>query len=269
MNRIRTIGIIGGGHMGEALLAGILKKRLVSKGRLSVVEVLRARQRFLKKRYGVSVTDDSRKIAWQSQILILAVKPQQMGEVLKTVAPLPKNCLVISIAAGVRLSFLERYLGSLPMVRVMPNLAAAVGEAISALAKGRHAKRGHAVMAEKIFRSVGDTVWVAESKLDAVTALSGSGPAYVASFMKALSEGAPPIGLPKRLALRLVQKTFEGSVAYLSEKGIDPETFVKRVASKGGTTEAALKVFQKRRLSETVALALRRATERSRQLSRG
>ena len=263
------IGIIGGGNMGEALLSGILKNHLVPKDHISVSESVSSKRRSLTRRYAVFVTGENRRLVSQSDVVILAVKPQQMEEVLQEIAPLRENPLVISIAAGIRLSLVERHLGKLPAVRVMPNLAAAVGEAISAMAKNRHASRRHCLIAEKLFQSVGETVWVSESKLDAVTALSGSGPAYVAFFIQALREGAGRIGLSDGLSLRLIQKTFQGSVSYLSKKGVDPERFIKKVASKGGTTEAALEVFRSHRLSQTMTLALRRAAGRSRQLSKG
>lgn len=255
--------------MGEALLSGLLNHRLVSKNQIGVGEEAASKRKSLARRYGVFVTADNRRLADRSGVVILAVKPQQMEKVLKGIFPLWKRPLVISIAAGVRLSFLRRHLGDLPMIRVMPNLAAAVGEAISAMSQGRFATRSHRFMAEAIFQSVGETVWVEESKLDAVTALSGSGPAYVASFMRALEEGARQVGLPRDLSLRLIQKTFQGSLTYLLKKGLDPNSFIQKVASKGGTTEAALRVFRSRRLSQTVALALRRAAARSRQLSKG
>ena len=264
-----TVGILGGGNMGEALLSGVLKNHLVPKNRILIGEADASKRRTLQRRYGVFTTGNNRQVVERSHVIILAVKPQQMEEVLKGIIPLRKRPLVISIAAGVRLSFLKRHLGNLPMIRVMPNLAAAVGEAISAMSQGNGATRRHRLVAEKIFQSVGEILWTAESQLDAVTALSGSGPAYVAAFMKALEEGAGQIGLPRDLSLRLIQKTFQGSTSYLLEKGLDPESFIKKVASKGGTTEAALSVFRSRGLSQTVALALRRALERSRQLSRG
>lgn len=263
------IGIIGGGNMGEALLSGILKKRLLPKNSVRVSEKDSSKRNFLRRRYGVSVTNNNRELASYSHVVILAVKPQKVEEVLREIAPLPKGSLVISIAAGVRLSLIERHLGRVPIVRVMPNLAAAVGEAISVMVKGRYAASRHGALAEKLFQSVGETVWMEESKLDAVTAVSGSGPAYVALFLKALQEGAETLGLPKKAAERLVQKTFQGSVAYLGGRKVDPALFIQKVASKGGTTEAALRVFKRRRFSQTIALALRAAARRSQQLSRG
>lgn len=267
--RIHSIGIIGGGNMGEALLSGILKKRLVPKSRLSVSEPLASRRKAIRRRYAVFVTDDNRKAVSRSDIFILAVKPQQMERVLSEISPLAGKAFVISIAAGIRLSRIEKQLGKVPMVRVMPNLAAAVGEAISALTQNRFCTPKHRAIAERIFQSVGETFWIEEKRFDAVTAVSGSGPAYVAYFIQALREGAGSIGISKTLSLRLVEATFQGSLSYLSKKKVDPEYFIQKVASKGGTTEVALKVFRKRRLSQTVALALRRAAERSRQLSKG
>ncbi len=263
------IGILGGGNMGEALVSGILGKRLVSAKNLKVSDPVLKRRRLLTNRYRISTTTDNRKLGAWSTVLILAVKPHEMQQVLGEIAPFLRRPLVISIAAGVRLSFLERFLGKRPFVRVMPNLAAAVGEAISVLAKGRFASRRHALLAERIFQSVGETVWMPESKLDLVTALSGSGPAYVAFFLNALTDGAVRLGLSRKMAQHLTQKTFQGSLAYLSEKKADPKRFIQKVASKGGTTEAALKVFHERRLSQSLRVALSRAAARSRKLSRG
>ncbi|MFH1858448.1 MAG: pyrroline-5-carboxylate reductase [Candidatus Omnitrophota bacterium] len=264
----KGIGIIGGGNMGEALLSGILKNRLAPRNRISVSEALPSRRKALKKRYGIFVTGCSCELAERSRIIVLAVKPQQMTEVLEAIGALRENTLVISIAAGIRLSFLTRYLGKLPIIRVMPNLPAAVGRGISAMAKNRFTAKRHCTVAERLFQSVGETCWVSEARLDAVTAVSGSGPAYVAFWMAALARGAQSLGLPAALSRRLLQKTFEGSTAYLLEKGISPDLFIQKVASKGGTTEAALRVFRTRRVSQTVKEALRRAVSRARQLSK-
>jgi len=266
---MKHLGIVGGGNMGEALLAGILRKRLFAKRQLLVSESLSTRRRYLKKQYAITVTQDNKTLIQKSDIVILAVKPQQMEGVLREVTPFKRRVFVISIAAGVRLSLIERYWGRLPMVRVMPNLAAAVGEAVSVLSKGRYAQKAQCRMAEKIFRSVGEVLWSPEAQLDHVTAVSGSGPAYVAYFLSLLQDSAEKLGLSKSMSKQLVQKTFEGSLSYLSQKKVDPKQFIQKVASKGGTTEAALKVFHRRQLSQTITLALRQASLRSKQLSRG
>ena len=262
------IGIIGGGNMGEALLKGLLKKGGISRRNLWMTEVRAARQAFLRRRYGVRVLADNRLLARRCTLLILAVKPQEFPRLFEEVGRLPKGKRILSIAAGMRTRRIEGRLGKIPVIRAMPNLAARVGESITALTKGRFARRSHLEEAKKIFESIGEVVVVPEGRLDAITALSGSGPAYVAYLIKILTEAGRDAGLSRELARKLVLQTFLGSSRYLMEEKVDPELFIRSVASKGGTTEAAFSVLKKGNLPQLFRRALRAAARRSKQLSR-
>ena len=254
--------------MGEALVKGLLEKKRVSRQNLWVGEAHSRRRSFLRRRYGVRVHADNRAVARRCDLLILAVKPQEFPNLFGQLKSLPKGKRLLSIAAGIPTRRIEEALGKIPVIRAMPNLAARVGESITALSKGRFATRPHLKEAEAVFQSVGRVVVVPETKLDAVTALSGSGPAYVAYFAKILMEAGSGIGLPYDLTRQLVLQTFLGSSRYLLEEKIHPDLFIRKVASKGGTTEAALKVLKEGNLSQLFRRALRAAKRRSKQLSR-
>jgi len=262
------IGIIGGGNMGEALLKGLLEKRVVRRRNLLVGELDATRRTYLRRRYGVHAISDNRRVVRRCDLLILAVKPQEFQKLFEEIGPPPKGKRFISIAAGIPTRWIEKRSGKAPVIRVMPNLAARVGESISALAKGRFAKRSHLEEARTIFGAVGETVVVPERRLDAVTALSGSGPAYVAYLARVLMKAGETVGLPKPLSKRLVLQTFLGSSRYLIEEEIDPDRFIQKVASKGGTTEAAFLILNRGGLPRLFQRALQAAARRSRQLSR-
>ena len=254
--------------MGEALVKGLLGRKKVSRQNLWVGEAHSGRRSFLRRRYRIRLLADNRAVARRCDLLILAVKPQEFPKLFKQLRPLQKKKRVLSIAAGVPTRRIEEALGRIPVIRAMPNLAARVGGSMTALAKGRFAGRTHLKEAEAVFRSVGEVVVVPERKLDAVTALSGSGPAYVAYLAKLLMEAGREAGLSRPLAKQLVLQTFLGSSRYLLEERVDPDLFIRKVASKGGTTEAAFTVLKKGNLSQLFRLALRAAKRRSKQLSR-
>ena len=254
------IGIIGAGNMGRAIALGMNTQVLIS-------DKISARLRFSGKRY-VKAAKDNIDLVRRSDIIIIAVKPQHITEVLKEITPYVGSSLIISIAAGVKTVSIERVLRKAKVLRVMPNMPALVGQGISAIARGKLAKKKDMDIAKGIFSNVGDVVQVKESSMDAVTALSGSGPAYYFLFTDILEEAARSLGLKKGLARRLALATFIGASASASATKISMQDFVKKVASKGGTTEAALKVFKKRGLDRIVKAALRAAYARSRDLSR-
>ncbi len=259
-----TIGIIGGGNMGEAILQRIRKNYKVL-----VSEKDPARQQYLQKTYKLKPCS-VKELVEQSQVVIIAVKPQDVEEALQEMFFLvDKTKLVVSIAAGITSGFLEK---SLPektrVVRTMPNMPAMIGEGMTALAAGRFAKRGDLDAAMKIFQHVGETVVVPEDLIDAVTAVSGSGPAYVYLFMESLISGAKKLGLDENLARQLVRKTFLGGVLLLDRKKEEPGALRAKVTSKGGTTQAATDVFIKYKLDDIIAEALQAARKRAEELSK-
>ena len=266
--RGRTIGFLGAGTMGQALIRGLLASG-VPRARLQAAEPNSAIRRLVARRFGVRVSPDNVRVARTADILILAVKPQQVPAVLDELAPrIRRRQLVISIAAGVRLPRLETRLPGVPVVRVMPNLPATVGQGFAAIAAGRAAAAHHRALARAIFASVGEVAELPERHFDAVTAVSGSGPAYVFFLAHAWERAASALGLPAAVARRAVRATLSGSAALLEASPEPPDALIAQVASKRGTTEAALAVLARRRVRASIEEALGAAARRSRQLSR-
>lgn len=259
-----TIGIIGCGNMGTAILTGIGRRFSVR-----VCEADPKRARALKRRFGVKVADVA-EVAAGSRVIILAVKPQNFEEVLGTLRwCVRKDHLIISIAAGITCRYIEQRLGQkVHVVRTMPNLPAQVGEAITAICRGRYAPSGDVKAARQIFNCIGKTVVVEERWMDAVTAVSGSGPGYVFYFVECLEKAARSLGLNPLLARELVAQIMKGSARLLEQSGAAADVLRARVTSKGGTTQAALVVFEKRKTEKIFQQALHAARKRAKELSK-
>jgi len=256
--------------MGTAVIGGIQgNSTLQKKYRLMASDVDPFKRKKIASKYHIPVTEDNRQLAEKSDILLLAVKPQEIHQVLTEMADkIGKSKLIISIAAGMTTEVIEKTLNSkVRVVRVMPNTPALIGEGISAIAGGRFAKRGDIQRTLEIFKAVGEVVQLKEKDLDAVTALSGSGPAYFAYWIGALVEQGIAEGLDLKIALKLALATAKGTAMLLQKTQLSPEELITRVASKGGTTEAALKVFEQEQLKEKIKRAVHAAVERSRELS--
>ena len=263
----KRIGLIGTGTMGQALIQGLLANG-ASRRALQAADPSARTRRDVQRRFRLSVTEDNARVVRRSDIVILAVKPQQFPDVLAQIAPhVGRRQLVISIAAGIRLPWLASWLPGVPLVRVMPNLPATVGCGWSAIALGGTATARHRAIAKALFGAVGEVVELPERQFDAVTAVSGSGPAYVFFLVDAWEQAARRLGLPASVARRAVAQTLEGSVRLLRATDVPASALIRRVASKGGTTEAALNVFAARRIARHVADAVHAATRRSRALS--
>jgi pyrroline-5-carboxylate reductase len=265
----KTIAFLGAGNMGEALIHGLLTAKTIMPSQIVATDVRPERLGDLAKTFGIRTTDDNEKAVAEADIVLLAVKPQQMSAVL---APLKSASaagkLFISIAAGVTTARIESELGGKArVVRVMPNTPALVGAGAAALAKGAYATDDDLATAELILGAVGITVRVEERLIDAVTALSGSGPAYVFYVTEAMIKGGVAAGLDEALAKKLAIQTVYGAAKLLVESGEEPESLRRKVTSPGGTTEAALKVMGERKLAEIFAEAIKAAEQRSRELS--
>ncbi len=210
---------------------------------------------------------DNITVARRSDIIILAVKPQDIGEVLKEIKPYVKEKLIISIAAGVTTFSIEKALPGARVIRVMPNMPAMVGKGISAISCGRFATRRDLKITFRIFSNLGEIIEVKEKMMDAVTAVSGSGPAYYFLFTYLLAKAAEASGLKKSIALKLARATFIGAAEVIRSRKLSMEELVKKVASKGGTTEAALKVFKQEKLEAIIKKAVKHAAHRSNNLT--
>ncbi|OHB65999.1 MAG: pyrroline-5-carboxylate reductase [Planctomycetes bacterium RBG_13_62_9] len=259
--------------MAEALINGVLKAGVYRPGKVYVSDVRAERVEYLREHYGVRTAADNADLASRVDVLVLSVKPQNMKDALNSIKGcLSEDILVISIAAGIKTTLISSILGDLAIVRVMPNMPAWVDEAASVLYANEKA-RTKVEKARLILLSVGKVAVVDdEGLLDAVTAVSGSGPAYFFLLMQEMITAGIALGLPEEEAQNLVLQTAKGA-ALLAEKaageGSTPAQLSARVATPNGTTEAAFKIFQARGFSDMVSTALHRAAERSRELSAG
>ena len=264
--RQKTIGFIGAGTMGQALIQGLLAHGVPA--RRIVASDASARIRRAARRLRIRVVEDNVLVAKAADLIVLAVKPQQLAEVIAQLARhVTRRHLVISIAAGITLRWLEARLRGVAVIRVMPNLPATVGQGFAVMARGRHAGPSHRRLAAAIFSAAGEVVELPERHLNTVTAVSGSGPAYLFFFVQAWQDAAEALGLPPAVAQRAVRRTLHGSLRLLQAAGEPPSVLIAKVASKGGTTEAALRVLARRRVAAHLAEAIRAAARRSRALS--
>jgi pyrroline-5-carboxylate reductase len=259
--------------MGEALLSRLIAQKLYRPDEIVVSEPQAPRREFFVQKYGVKVTADNRAAA-ASDVLLLAIKPQVFNAVATeltqadagTIRLQEHRPLVVSILAGVSLSQLEAAFGHQPVIRAMPNTPATVGAGVTAIAPGKAVKPNHLEQATAIFQSVGEVVEVPEHLMDAVTGLSGSGPAYVAIMIEALADGGVAAGLPRAIASKLALSTVLGTAQLLQETELHPAELKDRVTSPGGTTIAGITQLERAGFRSAVIEAVLAAKERSQQL---
>ncbi|BAZ50928.1 pyrroline-5-carboxylate reductase [Nostoc sp. NIES-4103] len=266
-------GLIGGGVMGEALLSRLLTHGIYQPSEVIVSEPLLARQGFLQRQYDVTVTADNSLVFSQaSEVVFLAVKPQVFTAIAQELAPIIIDTghlpLVISILAGVSLSQLEAAFVQLPIIRAMPNTPATVGAGMTAMCLGAYTNSKHQQTAQQIFSAVGEVVEVSETLMDAVTGLSGSGPAYVALMVEALADGGVAAGLPRAIANQLALQTVLGTARLLEETKIHPAELKDRVTSPGGTTIAGIAQLERAGFRSALIEAVKAAAQRSQELGK-
>jgi len=265
--REEKICIIGAGNMGEALAGGIITGGLARAGDITVHDIRKERLGHFRDTLHVGVSEDLTAAVGGSATIILAVKPQNMEEVLKDMADAASGKLIISIAAGVTLGFMEKILGEeTRVIRVMPNTPALIGEGAAALAGGRNATERDIAAARRIFDSVGMSVVVEEKLIDAVTGLSGSGPAYGFIIIDALAQAGVNQGLEGGTALKLAAQTMLGAARLCLNSGKTPAQLTDMVTSPGGTTIEGIKVLKAGKIEETLAAAVDAATRKSKEL---
>jgi len=262
------LGMIGGGVMGEALLSRLISQNVYQPTEVIVGEKSPERRDYLAQQYGVSVIEDNRVVAQQASTILLAIKPQvfaavtaELGEALLASTP-----LIVSILAGVSLSQLETAFPQLPVIRAMPNTPATVGAGMTAFALGSRASARDKQTAQQMFSAVGEVVEVPETLMDAVTGLSGSGPAYVALLVEALSDGGVAAGLPRAIATQLALQTVRGTVQLLQETKMHPAELKDRVTSPGGTTIAGVTELERGGFRAALIAAVKAAALRSQEL---
>lgn len=265
----KKLCFLGAGNMGEALVAGLIGSGLVRPAQIVCTDVRAERLEELKTRYGVSISPSNRDAVARCGVIIYAVKPQILAEVLKETSPvLDASQVIISIAAGVPLSAIEAVLRKdLRLIRVMPNIAALVKESATALAAGRHARQEDIELAMAIFDAVGKTVFIGgDTLLDAVTGLSGSGPGYIFVIIEALADAGVKMGLSRPDAQQLAAQTLVGAARMLMETREHPGQLKDRVTSPGGTTIAGIHMLERGGLRSALIDAVEAATLRSKAL---
>lgn len=267
------LGMVGGGVMGEALLSRLINQQLYHPEQILVSDPVSARCAALAEQYGVQVTSDNQAAAAAADVLLLAIKPQVFEDVAANIAvdesyseaPLP---VVISILAGVSLSKLQAAFGRQPVIRAMPNTPATVGAGMTALAAGQGVTLQQMAQARAIFEAVGEVVEVPESLMDAVTGLSGSGPAYVAMMIEALADGGVAAGLPRAIASQLALSTVLGTAQLLQKSELHPAVLKDRVTSPGGTTIAGVAQLERAGFRSALIEAVQAAARRSGELGK-
>lgn len=267
-------GLIGGGVMGEALLSRLIALGIYQSSEVIVSEPLSSRLDFLKQQYDVVVTADNTQVFTQAkEVVFFAVKPQVFSAIAQELADIdifnPEHSpLIISILAGVPLSQLEAAFGQLPVIRAMPNTPATVGAGVTAICLGAYTNPKHHQIAQQVFGAVGEVVEVSEALMDAVTGLSGSGPAYVALLVEALADGGVAAGLPRAIANKLALQTVLGTAKLLQETKMHPAELKDRVTSPGGTTIAGIAKLEQAGFRSALIEAVKAATQRSQELGK-
>lgn len=260
-----TIGVIGAGNMGLAIIKGLIAAEVYEEHNIYIYDIDTHREEIALKE-GVSVMHSIEKMGETVDAVIVAVKPATVDEVLLHLKGIQKKTPVISICAGITTKSIEAVLPEHPVVRVMPNTPCMIGEGASAVAKGAYASEEHVHKAVEIMSALGYAVEVPESLMDAVTGLSASGPAYVAIMIDALTEGGVKMGIPRKIALRLAAQTVSGTARMIMEKGMEPSSLRDMVTSPGGTTAEGISALERNAFRWSLIDAVESATMKAREL---
>jgi pyrroline-5-carboxylate reductase len=266
----RTVAILGTGNMGTSLLQGIIKAGLTPAKKIIGCDLNTEKLQLLEQQWHVRTGVNLREAVSEAEVILLCVKPMTIPKVLKEIKTVMRDeHLVISIAAGVRIAFLQEIIGrKVGIVRTMPNIASTVDEGATAIAYGDNVTETQKRIAEAIFKAVGETVTVAEEQLDAVTGLSGSGPAYVYMVIEALIDGGVKMGLARDIASRLAIQTVLGSAKLVKTSGLHPAILRDQVTTPGGTAINAIHELESHGLRSMLINAVATATRRSEELSK-
>ena len=262
------LGIVGAGKMGEAILAGALAKGLYAPGEVVLSVKSEIHRKELEQKYSVLATLDNKVVAAESAVILLAVKPKSIADILTLIGPsLNPGALVVSAATGVPIAAIEARLpASVGVVRAMPNMAVAVGEGMTALSRGRNVPDEGMKLAEGLFGAVGDVVTLDEDHMDAVTGLSGSGPAYIYIVIESLADGGVKMGLPRDVAIRLAAQTALGAAKTVLVTGEHPAKLKDQVTTPAGVTIDGILELEEGGVRVALIKSVVKATERSRQL---
>ncbi|MGC8594855.1 MAG: pyrroline-5-carboxylate reductase [Candidatus Kryptoniota bacterium] len=265
----KTIGIIGAGNIGTAVIGGILRARLSDPKNIYASRRNTSALEQLSKQFHVNTTTDNRKVAKSAAIILISVKPQNAKQVLTEIKDVVDDSrIIISVMAGIKTSLINQLLGSsCPVIRTMPNTPVLVDSGATAISAGKYAKDEHMKIAQTIFKSVGKVEFVPEQLMDAVTGLSGSGPAYIYMVIEAMTDGGVKMGIPREIAHRLAAQTVFGAARLVIETGKHPAILKDEVTTPGGTAIAAVHELETHGLRTMLINAVSTATARSKELS--
>ncbi|MGR3303579.1 MAG: pyrroline-5-carboxylate reductase [Candidatus Scalindua sp.] len=264
------IGFIGGGKMGEALIKGVLRAKLSSADKIIASDVDKKRCQILEEETGIKTTQENKKVTSASDVIILAIKPNVMGDILEELKNdiTPKH-LIVSIAAGIPLSFIESFLNKDGRaIRVMPNTPCLVGETAAGYALGKNATRNDGELVGQLLNAVGKSFLLDEKHLDAVTGLSGSGPAFIYMVIEALADGGVKMGLPRDVSITLAAQTAFGAAKMVLESDMHIGQLRDFVTSPGGTTIEGLHALEKGGIRNALINAVEVATKKSKRLGK-
>lgn len=266
---MNKLAIIGAGSMAEALISGIIENKLIAAKKIWVTNRSnKERLNALKERYGVSISYEQKELVGEANLVILAMKPKDVAAAIAQIKDeLTDETLIVSLLAGVSTASIEALAEkSLAIVRAMPNTSAAIGQSATALAVNKYVTEQQMKAAQQMFDTVGFTTFVKEEQLDAVTGLSGSGPAYIYYLVEAMEKSAVEIGLDRELAGALIVQTLIGAAGMISKSAKTPEQLRKEVTSPGGTTEAGIQILQAHGVQEAFVQCIKEATAQSKRL---
>jgi len=269
-NMPHELGIIGAGAMAEAIARSVIASGAISKDQIVAADVSAARREVFAKQIGVRTVEKNEEAVRGARIVLLSVKPQQMKDALAAIGPvMGAQTLVVSIAAGISSAFMEKNLGDgkpWRIIRAMPNTPMLVGQGMVALARGKYASEADLAAARRIFEAGATVLELGEEKMDAVTAMSGSGPAYFFYLVEKMTEAGISLGLTPQEAQTLAGRTCIGAGAMLAQSAESPAELRRKVTSPGGTTQAAIETLESKAVGEAIVSAIRRAAQRSREL---
>lgn len=263
---MNKIGFIGGGKMASAIMKGIINSKWCEKSEIIVSDRNEEALNNLHINYGVNVTTDNLEVVKNSQIILFAVKPFVLRDVLNEIkSSITKEHVILSIAAGISIGTIEEIVGNIPVVRIMPNTPALVNEGMSAVCKGTYAAATHAQIASEIFASVGKVIESEEKYIDIITAISGSGPAFYYYMIDEIAKAGEKLGLDYQTCLKLSAQTAFGSAKMIMESGVNPEQLIINVTTPGGCTAVGNDVLKDNKVSEileeTITKTMQKACE--------
>ena len=265
----KELGIIGTGKIGSALLKRIISSNTIDRTKIIIFDIDEEKRNTLSEVYGVEIAENNKELVKASKYTLIAVIPQVIDTILNEIAPIITNeQMIISIAAGVSFNHINKFINpNVGLIRIMTNTPALIGAAATAIAHNEHIKEDHLKFVNELFSAVGMVVELEERHLDAVTGLSGSGPAYIFIIIEALADGGVKMGLPRNIALKLAAQTLLGSAKLLLETDIHPAALKDMVATPGGTTITAIHELESAKIRATLIRAVEAATLKSKSLN--